>query len=115
MEVIVLAGGLGTRLRSVVADTPKCLAPVGDKPFLGWLLEWLEQYPVNHVVFSVGYLKEQVIDYVQSREWPFAYDFAVEESPLGTGGGIRLALEKCLENEVFVVNPKSSSPFAVLK
>ena len=110
MEVIVLAGGLGTRLRSVVADTPKCLAPVGDKPFLGWLLEWLGQYPVNHVVFSVGYLKEQVMDYVQSREWPFAYDFAVEESPLGTGGGIRLALEKCLENEVFVVNGDTFYP-----
>ena len=110
MEVIVLAGGLGTRLRSVVADMPKCLAPVGDKPFLGWLLEWLGQYPVNHVVFSVGYLKEQVIDYVQSREWPFAYDFAVEESPLGTGGGIRLALEKCREKQVFVVNGDTFYP-----
>lgn len=110
MEVIVLAGGLGTRLRSVVADMPKCLAPVGDKPFLGWLLEWLGQYPVNHVVFSVGYLREQVIDYVQSREWPFAYDFAVEESPLGTGGGIRLALEKCREKQVFVVNGDTFYP-----
>ena len=110
MEVIVLAGGLGTRLRSVVADTPKCLAPVGGKPFLGWLLDWLGQYPVNHVVFSVGYLKEQVMDYVRSREWPFAYDFAVEETPLGTGGGIRLALSKCLENQVFVVNGDTFYP-----
>ena len=110
MEVIVLAGGLGTRLRSVVADTPKCLAPVGDKPFLGWLLEWLELYEVSHVVFSVGYLREQVIDYVKSREWPFAYDFAVEESPLGTGGGIRLALEKCREKQVFVVNGDTFYP-----
>ena len=135
MEVIVLAGGLGTRLRSVLADIPKCMAPVGglrepffpeaeekadasgkngspegSKPFLGYLLEWLEQYPVNHVVFSVGYLKEQVIGYVQSREWPFSYDFAIEETPLGTGGGIRLALTKCRENEVFVVNGDTFYP-----
>ncbi len=135
MEVIVLAGGLGTRLRSVLADIPKCMAPVGGlrepffpeaekkadasgkngspegpKPFLGYLLEWLELYPVSHVVFSVGYLKEQVIDYVQSREWPFAYDFAMEDTPLGTGGGIRLALEKCRENEVFVVNGDTFYP-----
>ena len=110
MEVIVLAGGLGTRLRSVVREIPKSMAPVGDKPFLGWLLEWLGHYPVNHVVFSVGYLREQVMDYVQSREWPFAYDFAVEETPLGTGGGIRLALTKCHENQVFVVNGDTFYP-----
>ncbi len=135
MEVIVLAGGLGTRLRSVLADIPKCMAPVGGlrepffpeaeeksgasgkngspegpKPFLGYLLEWLKLYPVSHVVFSVGYLKEQVMDYVQSREWPFSYDFAMEDTPLGTGGGIRLALEKCRENKVFVVNGDTFFP-----
>jgi D-glycero-alpha-D-manno-heptose 1-phosphate guanylyltransferase len=104
MEVIVLAGGLGTRLRSVVHEIPKCLAPIGGKPFLGYLLDWLGEYPVHHVVFSVGYLREQVIDYVKGREWPFSYDFAIEEAPLGTGGGIRLALSKCHENQVFVVN-----------
>ena len=135
MEVIVLAGGLGTRLRSVVHEIPKSMAPVGglrepffpeagekadasgkngspegSKPFLGYLLEWLEQYPVSHVVFSVGYLREQVMDYVQSREWPFEYDFAIEETPLGTGGGIRLALSKCRDNEVLVVNGDTFYP-----
>ena len=110
MEVIVLAGGLGTRLRSVVHEIPKCLAPVGGKPFLGYLLDWLVSQGVNHVVFSVGYLREQVIDYVQSRDWPFTYDFAIEETPLGTGGGIRLSLEKCRENQVFVVNGDTFFP-----
>ena len=71
MEVIVLAGGLGTRLRSVVHEIPKCLAPVAQRPFLACLLEWLEMYQVEHVVFSVGYLKEQVIDFVQGRDWSF--------------------------------------------
>ncbi len=110
MEVIVLAGGLGTRLRSVVHEIPKCLAPVGGRPFLGYLLDWLAAQGADHVVFSVGYLKEQVISYLQDNPWPFAYDFAVEDTPLGTGGGIRLALSLCRENHVFVVNGDTFYP-----
>lgn len=110
MEVIILCGGLGTRLRGVVHDIPKCLAPINGKPFLGYLLDWLGGYSVNHVVFSVGYLREQVIDFVQSQEWSFSYDFAEEETPLGTGGGIRLALGYCHENQVFVVNGDTFYP-----
>lgn len=77
---------------------------------MGWLLKWLEQYPVQHVVFSVGYLREQVMAYVQEHEWPFSYDFAVEETPLGTGGGIRLALGYCQEDQVFVINGDTFFP-----
>ena len=149
MEVIVLAGGLGTRLRSVVHDIPKCLAPISsphvgewsivpqakkradacgttdaltdsrppqgpipctEHPFLKYLLDWICQYPVEHVVFSVGYLKEQIMEFVGSREWPFSYDFAVEETPLGTGGGIRLALSMCHSDHVFVVNGDTFYP-----
>ena len=104
MEAVILAGGLGTRLRGVIGEIPKCMAPVGGKPFLQYQLEWLSRFDVRHVVFSVGYLKEQVIDFVQGREWPFAVSFAVEKEPLGTGGGIRLALQKCREKQVFVLN-----------
>ena len=82
MEVIILAGGLGTRLRSVVQEVPKCMAPVGGRPFLAYLLDWIQMYPVDHVVFSVGYLKEWIIDFMQKGNWPFAYDFACEETPL---------------------------------
>ena len=144
MEVIVLAGCLGTRLRSVVHDIPKCLAPIscststpvssasewsevpeakdradasgtsdarsGSSPFLQYLLDWICQYPVEHVVFSVGYLREQIVEFVQSGEWPFSYDFAVEETPLGTGGGIRLALSMCHSDHVFVVNGDTFYP-----
>jgi histidinol-phosphate phosphatase family protein len=110
MEAIVLAGGLGTRLQSVLHEIPKCLAPVGHKPFLGYLLDWLVEQGATHVVFSVGHLREQVISYVEGREWPFSYDFAVEETPLGTGGGIRLALGQCRENQVFVINGDTFYP-----
>ena len=110
MEVIILAGGLGTRLRSVVQEVPKCMAPVGGLPFLAYMLDWLQMYSVDHVVFSVGYLKERIIEYVKGREWPFTYDFAIEETPLGTGGGIRLALSYCREETVYVVNGDSFFP-----
>ena len=110
MEAIVLAGGLGTRLRSVVHEIPKCLAPVSGHPFLGYLLDWLAGQGVDHVVFSVGYLREQVISFIQHREWSFSYDFAVEETPLGTGGGIRLAMGFCREEKVFVVNGDTFYP-----
>lgn len=104
MEAIVLAGGLGTRLRSAVSDLPKCLAPIGDKPFLFFLLEELARQGVTRVILSVGYRKEKVMEYVEGREWPFEVVWAVEEEPLGTGGGIRLALSMAREERVLVLN-----------
>ena len=104
MEAVILAGGLGTRLRSVVREVPKCMAPVDGRPFLQYMLEWLERFGVSHVVLSVGYLKEVVFEFMESREWPFRVDYAVESEPLGTGGGIRLALQYCDGNQVFVLN-----------
>lgn len=104
MEAIVLAGGLGTRLSGVIGEIPKCMAPVGGKPFLQYQLEWLSRFDVSHVVLSVGYLREQVMDFVNAREWPFKVSYAVEKEPLGTGGGIRLALSKCKGKQVYVLN-----------
>ena len=104
MEAVILAGGLGTRLRSVVSEVPKCMAPVDGKPFLQYMLEALSRHDISHVVLSVGYLKEAVIDFVSSREWPFDISYAVENEPLGTGGGIRLALRKCRGNKAYVLN-----------
>ena len=104
MEAIVLAGGLGTRLRSCVADLPKCMAPVGTGPFLEYLLEELAGQGVTRVILSVGYLREKVMEYVNGRPWPFDLAWAVEEEPLGTGGGIRLALSKAKEKRVLVLN-----------
>lgn len=106
MEVIILAGGLGTRLRSVVSEVPKCMAPVAGKPFLWYLLKYLTRFDVDKVILSVGYLREVIfkwIDEVQG-EFPFEFDYAVEEAPLGTGGGIKLALDKAKEERVFVLN-----------
>lgn len=106
MEVVVLAGGLGTRLRSVVSEVPKCMAPVAGKPFLWYLLKYLTRYDVSRVVLSVGYLREVIFKWIDENkaEFPFEFDYAVEEEPLGTGGGIKLALDKVQGNCAFVLN-----------
>lgn len=106
MDVVILAGGLGTRLRSVVSEVPKCMAPVDGKPFLYFLLTALSHYSIRKVVLSVGYMREYIIDWVNAHghEFPFSIDYAVEETPLGTGGGIRLALERCTSDAICVMN-----------
>lgn len=105
-EVIILAGGLGTRLRSVVQDVPKCMAPVAGRPFLWYLLKYLSHYNVERVVLSVGYLRDVIIKWIDQfgDEFPFSFDYAIESTPLGTGGGIKLALGKCVNNDVIVLN-----------
>ncbi|WP_212003485.1 nucleotidyltransferase family protein [Chitinophaga sp. HK235] len=103
-ECIVLAGGLGTRLRSAVADKPKCMAPIGDKPFLYFLLQYLHQQGIEHVVLSLGYLSEQVISWCRQTPLPLRVSFSVEQEPLGTGGGIVHALPLLEGDKVFIVN-----------
>ena len=106
MEIIILAGGLGTRRRSVVSEVPKCMAPVAGKPFLWYLLKYLARYDVSKVVLSVGYLREVIYKWIDEvrDDFSFGFDYAVEEEPLGTGGGIKLALSKTLADDVLVVN-----------
>ena len=106
MEIIILAGGLGTRLRSVVSEVPKCMAPVAEKPFLWYLLKYLTKYNVTHVVLSVGYLREVIYKWIDQvkLEFPFQIDYAIEEEPLGTGGGIKLALKYTSNPNVCILN-----------
>lgn len=107
MEVIILAGGLGTRLRSVVNEVPKCMALVAGKPFLWYLLKYLTRFEtLDRVILSVGYLREVIINWIEDvrDKFPFEFDYAIEELPLGTGGGIKLALEKANDERVFVLN-----------
>ena len=104
MECIILAGGLGTRLSGVVSDVPKCMAPVAGAPFLSHILHYLEQQLVDHVIFSLGYKSEIVIDYLRQKAFTFKTSWVLEPEPLGTGGGIRRALMKSKEKHVFILN-----------
>jgi len=104
MECIVLAGGLGTRLSGVVSDVPKCMAPVAGEPFLAHVLRYLEKHFVDHVIFSLGYKHEVVIEWLRQKAFTFKTSWVIEQEPLGTGGGIKLALNKAKEKQVFVLN-----------
>jgi D-glycero-alpha-D-manno-heptose 1-phosphate guanylyltransferase len=90
----ILAGGLGTRLRSVVSDRPKVLATVLGKPFLAYLLDQLAQAGVDRVVLLTGYRGEQIQQEFGNRYGRLALDYSTETSPLGTAGALRLALPK---------------------
>jgi D-glycero-alpha-D-manno-heptose 1-phosphate guanylyltransferase len=103
-EAIILAGGLGTRLRPVVRDIPKPMAPICGRPFLAYLLEQLRTYGVERTVLAVGYRHEVVDEYFSSRENAMPLAYSVETEPLGTGGGIRNGLELCSGSTVLVLN-----------
>lgn len=104
MECVILAGGMGTRLRSVVSDLPKCMAPVAGRPFLQYIVSSLETFGFDHIIFSLGYRHECIEQWIASLECSARLDFVVEEEPLGTGGGVRFALSKAREEDVFVLN-----------
>ena len=91
-DVIVLAGGLGTRLRSAVPDRPKPLAPVAGKPFLDYLLSHLESVGARRVILSIGYLGDLIEARYGSRFLGLELTYAREDAPLGTGGALRSAL-----------------------
>lgn len=103
-EAIILAGGLGTRLRSVMSDVPKCMAPVAGKPFLHYVLDFLQNSGVQHFVISVGYLHEMIEEYLFKNYGQLNYTLSLEKEPLGTGGAIRLASDKCSEKNVLICN-----------
>jgi len=103
-EAIVLAGGLGTRLRGVLPNMPKCMAPVGEMPFLTYVLDYLLTQDIHRVILSVGYRKDQVMNYFGNSFKSLEIGYAMEEEPLGTGGAIKLSLGMCTAENVFVLN-----------
>jgi D,D-heptose 1,7-bisphosphate phosphatase len=104
MEAIILAGGLGTRLRSVVSDVPKPMAPVNGEPFLNYILDELNYYNFNHVILCVGYKKEVIMDYYKDSYKNIKISYSIEEESLGTGGAIKKAMSLALDDMVFVLN-----------
>jgi D-glycero-alpha-D-manno-heptose 1-phosphate guanylyltransferase len=107
MEAIVLAGGLGTRLRPVVSGMPKPMAPVNGRPFLCLLLEQLQGAGVRAVVLSVGYKGSVIVDYFGPRYGDLEIRYAIEEQPLGTGGALRKGLGLSAGEPVWVLNGDS--------
>jgi D-glycero-alpha-D-manno-heptose 1-phosphate guanylyltransferase len=94
MHVVILAGGFGTRLASVVSDVPKPLAPIAGKPFLAWLIEALAAQGIESVTLSVHHQWEKIRDYFTAHPTTIPLDYAVEKMPLGTGGAMAFALSR---------------------
>ena len=106
-EAIILAGGFGTRLQAVVSDVPKPMAPINNEPFLNYVFDYLLHYKIEHVVLSTGYLADKISDYYKNEYRGIKISYTKEETPLGTGGGIRLAMTKCDTSNVLVLNGDS--------
>lgn len=106
-EAIILAGGFGTRLRSVVADLPKPMAPVAGRPFLAWQLDFLRAQGVRRFILSVGYLADSVISYFGSEYEGCEVRYVTEDQPLGTGGAIMKSLAMLEGERSFVLNGDS--------
>ncbi|MCI8513499.1 MAG: NTP transferase domain-containing protein [Lachnospiraceae bacterium] len=105
MQAILLAGGLGTRLRSVVKDRPKPMAPVNDRPFLEYLLHSLTSQGIQDIIFAVGYKGSMIEEYFGNGTF-FNADihYAYEETLLGTAGAIKNAVPYVKEESVLVLN-----------
>jgi len=104
MTAIVLAGGIGTRLKSVVNHIPKPMALINGKPFLEYLLRHLQRNKITEIILSVGYKNDIIRSYFGTHFNDIPISYSVEDKPLGTGGAIRLALEKCDPCNVFICN-----------
>lgn len=103
-EAIVLAGGFGTRLKSVIKEVPKPMAPINGIPFLAYLLESLLRQGISRTILSVGYLHDVIEDYFGTDYKGMSLVYALEEAPLGTGGGLHNALRFATSNTLFLLN-----------
>jgi D-glycero-alpha-D-manno-heptose 1-phosphate guanylyltransferase len=103
-EAVILAGGLGTRLRAVVPDLPKPLAPVAGQPFLKLVLARLARQGVRRAVLSLGYRAEAFAQTLGDAFAGVALVHEIESRPLGTGGAIRAALARCRGDAALVLN-----------
>ena len=104
---VILAGGLGTRLRSLVPDHQKVVAMVGGKPFVTYVLDALDYYCFRTVVLCVGYLGDQVQTALGSRYKGMQLLYSREPEPLGTGGALRLALPFLTSEQILILNGDS--------
>jgi D-glycero-alpha-D-manno-heptose 1-phosphate guanylyltransferase len=104
LEAIILAGGFGARLRSRVADLPKPMADIADRPLLALLLDYLADQGFRRIILSVGYRHQAISDFFGQRYGSLDLVYAIAEEPLGTGGAIRHALDRASGDPIWVLN-----------
>jgi NDP-sugar pyrophosphorylase family protein len=110
LDVLVIAGGLGTRIQSALGDTPKLLAPIGGRPYLAYLLAWLRRFGAKRIVLGLGHRAQAVIDFLdrhKSSHGDLTVVTVMEPEPLGTAGAIRFARPNLRTDPVLVMNGDS--------
>lgn len=105
LQCVILAGGLGTRMKDWTQDRPKALIPIHDRPFVRYQMEWLKKTGVTHLTFSIGHLGEQIEKYVSENPLPgLEVNFVYERGELlGTGGALRHLLDQGALQPTFAV------------
>ena len=93
MEAVILAGGLGTRLSHIVSDVPKPMAPINGEPFLKYVIDYLLEKGVNHIILAVGYKANSIQSYFGDTYRSIKITYSIEDIPLGTGGAIKGQLD----------------------
>lgn len=110
MQAVILAGGLGTRLRPLTEQVPKPMVPINGKPYLEYQINYLKKFGITNILILTGYLGEQVVEYFgDGSKYKVNISYSKEEIPLGTGGAIKLA-EAQLEDEFLVIYGDSFLP-----
>ena len=104
MEAIILAGGMGTRLQSVITNMPKSMAPMGGHPFLFHILNWLKKNKITRVILAVGYKWESIQKEFGENFNSMELVYSIEDTPLGTGGAIALAMKNLKGDQFFILN-----------
>jgi mannose-1-phosphate guanylyltransferase len=110
LDVLVIAGGLGTRIKSALGDTPKLLAPIRGRPYLAYLLDWLRSFGAKRIVLGLGHRAQTIVDFLDRNK--SSYDnltivTVTEPRPLGTAGAIRFARPNLRTDPVLVMNGDS--------
>jgi D-glycero-alpha-D-manno-heptose 1-phosphate guanylyltransferase len=103
-EAVILAGGFGTRLKSLVSDVPKSMAPIKNLPFLSYLLEQLHKYKFEKIILAAGYKYKVIESYFGSSYKNIELVYSIEKEPLGTGGAISEAAGLIISDYFFILN-----------
>ena len=108
IDAVLLAGGLGMRLREVVTEVPKSLAPIAGRPFLDYQLGWLSDQSMRRCILCLGYRAEMIMNFVgDGSRWNLKVYYSLEQELLGTAGAIRLAMPLLISKCCLVLNGDS--------
>lgn len=104
MQAVILAGGFGTRLKNIINDIPKPMAPIRNIPFLSYILNQLNRQGFTKVVLAVGYLHEKIVSFYGDKFKNIELVYSIENEPLGTGGCVKKAFDLLSDEYVYVIN-----------